>query len=116
MAQTRADIATLALKTLKLVPEGQVPSASLSAAAKDGVTRAHAELAHHRIAYWDIDECPDGLSSALADYVAGDIAPHLADESRIAFYQARMIGAMRRMAAVTAKRDTSDAPVRIMDF
>jgi len=116
MTQTKTEIATLALRTLGVVPEEQVPTAFQMATATAGVTRAHAELAYHSIAYWDVDACPEGVASAFADYVAGDLAPLLATQERIPHFQARMIGAMRRMSAVTARRDNSDAPVKFEDF
>lgn len=116
MAQTKAQIATLALRRLGVIPEEQSPTAWQQTTAESGVTRSHEELAHHGIAHWDIAATPDAVATAFADYVAGDIALTYMEEERAVYFQSRMVGAMRRMAAVTAKRDFSDAPVKITDF
>lgn len=116
MAQSQSDIAQLALRLLGRDPTEQEPSGSEQVAAEEGVLRAHAELAHHGIAYWDIEECPDACAGAMAQYVAGEIAQQFCDESKALKFEAGMTKAMRRMAAVTAKRDFSDGPTRFEDY
>lgn len=116
MAQDSIQIANLALQKLGAVADGQSPTPGHGATALSGVVRSHAELAHHSIAYWGLDECPDAVAEAFADYVAGSIAIMIVGEDRAPAFRAGMGGAMRRMAAVTAQRDASDAPVKITDY
>ncbi len=116
MTKSQTDVALLALKYLGLVPEGQAPSATVMGDAKDAVAASHEELAHANIAFWSLDECPDAVARPMSHYVAGDLAPQYAVPERVRYYQAGMMRARRRMAAVTAKRDISDEPVQVEDF
>lgn len=109
-------IATLALRRLGFVSEEQAGSGFQQVQAEEGVERAHAELAHHGIAYWPLGETPEDIAGPFVQYVAGDIAAIFMAPEKAALFEAQMGVALRRMTAVSGKRDYSDAPVRFQDF
>lgn len=116
MAQNKSQIATLALRRLGFVSEEQPASGFQQTEAENGVTRAHGELAHLGIAWWAVDECPDDIAGPFAQYVAGELAAVFMEPQKAAIHEAQMGPAIRRMTAVTGKRDYSDLPVRFDDF
>ena len=116
MTQTKSDISALVLRRLGIVREGQAAAASQDAIAKGGIDRWHAELAHHGVAFWNVDACPDDVASAFAQYVAGDVATEFFEVDKAQFFASQMGNALRRMTLIAGVRDFSDRPVKFGAF
>jgi len=116
MARSKTDIADMAARILKLAPAGQGADGASNAVILTSLETCHAELAHMGIAFWDINETPDGAAPGFAEYVAGDAAGRLVPEERANYYRAQMPTALRRMTLVAGARDHSDEPVKFLDY
>lgn len=75
MSKTTQDLAVRVLERLKVIAAGDTPSAEDAASVKSFYAGQFAELQADAVAYWDEDDIPDEAFQALADFVAGRIAP-----------------------------------------
>lgn len=116
MARTKADIADDVARILALAGASQAASGADNALLLKSVENCHAELAHHDIAWWAIDECPNEAAEGFAQYVAGNVAERFVTEDRASYLKSQMPLALRRLVAVTSKRDLSDLPTKFDDF
>ena len=117
MAKTKQDIATMALRRLGHATVGQSPGGPVGAVAEEAVENAWHELRQQNTGYWLLDEVPEKVADAFAQFVASNLAGQLIqDPARQQFYLLQRDAALRRIYAVTANRDQSARPVQIVDY
>jgi hypothetical protein len=116
MTKSRENVAEMVTKNLGRYSVGGGAEPTAYVTALEHIDLAHAELARHGIAWWGSNEIPDEAASALAQYVAGDVADQFVDEDRAVYLRSQIPLAMRRLSAVTMTPDLSGAPVRITDY
>ena len=117
MTKTRAEIALLALRELKLVREDQVAvSAYQLARAEEAFDAALAELARRRIGYWGRDETPDAAQFGMAKLIASMIAKQFLSLDKAAQYEARRNEALSEIYAAVGGQDPYEQPVRAEYF
>ena len=75
MTKTTQQLATRVLERLRVIAGGDTPSNADAETVKSYYAGAFKELDAQDIAWWDEDAIPDEAFEALADFVAGRLAP-----------------------------------------
>jgi hypothetical protein len=75
MTKTTQQLATRVLERLRVIAGGDTPSNADAETVKNAYSGFFKELDAQDIAWWDEDEVPDEAFEALADFVAGRLAP-----------------------------------------
>ncbi len=80
MTKTTQQLATRVLERLKVIAAGDTPDATDAQSVKSMYAGTFEELKVSDIPYWDTEAIPDEAFEALADFVAGRIAPDFGKE------------------------------------
>lgn len=75
MTKTTAELATRVLLRLGVIASDETPTTVDSALVQDFYATTFAELTIEKLTYWDSADIPDEAFEALADMIAGRIAP-----------------------------------------
>lgn len=75
MAKTTQQLATRVLERLRVIAGGETPSNADAETVKSVYSGTFKELEDQDVAWWEEDEIPDQAFEALADVMAGRLAP-----------------------------------------
>lgn len=112
---TKSDLRLRALRTIGWISEGEDPSAYAADTADAVIDEAHAFLEGEGVAYWSLDDIPDGAMFGLVDYVAGRLARRLHGASDAAQYSGLVEIGMKNLVRFIAYKGPN-APVQAEYF
>lgn len=112
---TKADLRARALRTIGWVSEGEEPSAHAAQVTDAVIDEAHAFLEAEGIAYWSLNDIPNGAMFGLVDYIAGRVARRLHGPQDAAMYSDLVTVGERNLRSFSANTAQS-LPIRAEYF